>query len=724
MARMKSTQMNARSLSRGLALALALACGWAQAAALKNMSYTPLAGGEGELVLTLDEAPPAPTVFATDEPARLVIDLPGTRLETRDRTMSLGAGVGRSLTAVEAGGRTRVVVDLVALAAYDSRVEGNKVIVRLGRPASAAVVGAAAAPVEVQNVDFRRGREGEARISVAMSSDFTNADLKVEGSRIIVDFVGAGVAEGQARRLDVTDFATPVQFMEMTRRGSNARLEILAGSDFEHMAYQAGSNFVVEVKPIAKQTSASRIGEPPTYTGEPATFNFQDIPVRSVLQLIADVSGLNVVVADSVSGNVTLRLINVPWDQALDIILQAKGLDKRRSGSVIWVAPTKEIADREQAIEDARLAIEDRAPLITEQIPLNYALAEEIAKLLTEDTKGNSAGQEQGQNTNTSGFLSQRGRLGFDVRTNTLLVSDIRPRIEALRELVAILDRPVPQVQIEARVVTASENTSRELGARFGLSGAVEDSDGNLLATSGGASALDQMVNVALINRLVEFRPSGLPVAAPSEQRGGALASPSLADRLNVNLPVSPGAPRFGFAVLGADYLLDLELQALETEGRVEIVTTPRVITSSQRQAEVIQGSRVPYTRQSQTDSGVTATTEFIDAGLNLKVTPTISPDGRVFLQIEVKDNSLAGFSPEGAPIINLRETNTSVLIDNGQTVVLGGISTEERSDTVRKTPGLGSVPVVGNLFKSRSRSNSRTELLIFVTPRVLQPGS
>jgi type IV pilus assembly protein PilQ len=616
-----------------------------------------------------------------------------------------------------------VVVDLVAMAAYDSRVEGNTVVVRLGRPASTAVAGVAAAPIEVQNVDFRRGREGGAKISVAFSKDFANADLKVEGSRIIVDFVGAGLAEGQARRLDVTDFATPVQFMEVTRRGANARLEILAGSDFEHMAYQSGSNFVVEVKPVEKRTTASRIGELPTYTGQPATFNFQDIPVRSVLQLIADVSQLNVVVADSVSGNVTLRLINVPWDQALDIILQAKGLDKRRSGSVIWVAPTKEIADREQAIEDARLAIEERAPLITEQIPLNYALAEEVAKLLTEDTKGNGSQSVQGQ-VNNSGFLSQRGRLGFDVRTNTLLVSDIRSRIEALRELVAILDRPVPQVQIEARVVTASENTSRELGARFGLSGAVEDSDGNLLATSGSNAALDQMVNVALINRLIEYRPSGLPVAAPSEQRGGGLSSPTLADRLNVNLPASANAPRFGFAVLGADYLLDLELQALETEGRVEIVTRPQVITSSQRPANVVQGSRVPYTRQVISDGGSTTVTEFIEAGLRLGVTPTISPDGRVFLQIQVQDNSLAGFSPDGAPIINLRETNTSVLIDNGQTVVLGGISTEERADTIRKTPGLGSVPVLGNLFKSRSRTNSKNELLIFVTPRVLQPGS
>lgn len=714
-------QINARSLSRGLGFTLFVACTMADAAALKNIGYTPLAGGEGELVLTLDEAPPAPTVFATDEPARLVVDLPGTRLEARERSMALGAGVGRSVTAVEAGGRTRVVVDLVSMAAYDSRVEGNKVILRLGRPASTAVVGAAAAPIEVQNVDFRRGRDGEAKISVALSKDFSNADLKVEGSRIIVDFVGAGLAEGQARRLDVTDFATPVQFMEMTRRGANARLEILAGSDFEHMAYQAGSNFVVEVKPVEKQTTASRIGEPPTYTGQPATFNFQDIPVRSVLQLIADVSQLNVVVADSVSGNVTLRLINVPWDQALDIILQAKGLDKRRSGSVIWVAPTKEIAEREQAIEDARLAIEDRAPLITEQIPLNYALAEEVATLLTEDTKGAQSGGQQ--DNASSGFLSQRGRLGFDVRTNTLLVVDIRSRIESLRELISILDRPVPQVQIEARVVTASESTSRELGARFGLSGAVEDSDGNLLATSGSNTALDQMINVALINRLLEFRPTGLPVASPSPARGGGLLSPTLADRLNVNLPASAGAPRFGFSVLAADYLLDLELQALETEGRVEIVNTPRVITSSQRQAEVIQGSRIPYNRQNVTETGVTTVTEFIDAGLNLKVTPTISPDGRVYLQIEVKDNSLAGFQG-GAPVINLRETKTSVLIDNGQTVVLGGISTEERSDSIRKTPGLGSVPVLGNLFKSRNRTNSKNELLIFVTPRVLQPGS
>jgi type IV pilus assembly protein PilQ len=443
------------------------------------------------------------------------------------------------------------------------------------------------------------------------------------------------------------------------------------------------------------------------------------------------VSELNVVVADSVSGNVTLRLVNVPWDQALDIILQAKGLDKRRRGNVIWIAQTAEIAAREQALEDARIALEDRAPLVSEYIAINYGSAKEIAELMTSDAlrsmTGGQAGGANQQAQQNSGFLSNRGSVTFDERTNTLLINDTAEKITEIRELIRLLDRPVDQVLIESRIVIADESFGRELGAKFGLSGAYEDGDGNVISTGGSTSATDNMLNEALANRRAG-RNSGLPVGVPNQPGGGILV-PSLDQRLNVNLPVVSPAGSFALAVLGQDYLLDLELSALSQEGKGEVISSPRVITSNQREAVIRQGDEVGYVTISPDQGGgiPIPNVQFKDVLLELKVTPTITQDQRVFLTMNVKKDEIAGFvdtSIGQVPQITKREINTAVLVENGQTVVLGGVYEFRSRKDLSKVPFLGDLPAVGLLFRNTSSSSDKAELLIFVTPKILDQGN
>jgi type IV pilus assembly protein PilQ len=508
-------------------------------------------------------------------------------------------------------------------------------------------------------------------------------------------------------------------------------MEIATTGAVDHMAYQTGTDYVVEITEVKKEEDERRkLGEPPEYTGTPLTFNFQDIPVRSVLQLIADVSQLNIVVADSVQGSVTTRLENVPWDQALDIVLQAKGLDKRRQGGVIWVAPTEEIAAREQALEDARIAIEDRQPLISEYIAINYGNAKDIVALLTEDAKkstaasasgGGGAGKEKTQQA--GGFLSQRGSVTYDQRTNTLLVNDIKPKIDEIKNLIALLDRPVDQVLIESRIVIATETFARELGARFGVSGAMEDGSGNLTGFSGTSQGSDRIINQALSNRLAG-RSTGFPVGLPAIEPGGGVLVPQLADRLNVNLPVTDAAGSIGWAVLGANYILDLELSALESEGRGEVVANPRVITANQREALISQGQEVGYTVTTQTPTGITTTIAFKKVVMELKTTPTITQDDRIFLTVALKKEEVAGFTVtqfDRIPQIETRELTTAVLVENGQTVVLGGVYEFKSRDDLTKVPFLADIPGLGNLFKKRSKSSQKAELLIFVTPKILR---
>ena len=464
---------------------------------LEDIAYTALPGGKVEVTLKFTGPAIAPQVFSTESPPSIALDFSDTRNAFSKRRLDVGAGAVSAVSAIEAAGRTRVVADLFRMAGYDTRVNGNNVVLSInnGIVGSSTIAASAAKSdptkavgaghdVELSNVDFRRGKNGEGRVVVSFNGPGASANLRREGNNIVLDLLNVKLAPSQAQHLDVLDFATPVQSIDTRVRGSGVHMEIVAKQPFEQLAYQSGNEYVVEVSSKKEDKPQGKNAEP-VYNGSRVTFNFQDIPTRSVLQLIADVSDLNIVVSDSVQGNVTLRLINVPWDQALDIVLQAKGLDKRRRGNVIWVAPQKEIADREEAIADARMKMEDKDELITDYIPVSYGKAKDIAALLTKDTQTNSAGGQAAAGSSAQrGFLSTRGSVTFDDRTNTLLISDIPSKIQEIRQLIAVLDRPVQQVLIESRIVIATDSFARELGVKFGISGARTDRNGNVVASA------------------------------------------------------------------------------------------------------------------------------------------------------------------------------------------------------------------------------------------------
>lgn len=705
---------------------------------LDDISYTAMPGGKVEVTLKFATPVVAPHAFSTESPPSIALDFPDTRNAFAKRHVDISAGATSGVSAIEAAGRTRVVVDLFRVAGYDTRVNGNNVVLTvnnglIGATSLATSVGktdptkavSAAQGVEISNVDFRRGKNGEGRVVVSFSGPGAAVNLKREGTHILLDLLNVKLPPSQAQHLDVLDFATPVQSIDTRPRNNGVHMDIVAKQPFEQLAYQTGNEYVIEVSQKKEDSKLKGKNAEPTYSGSRVTFNFQDIPTRSVLQLIADVSDLNIVVSDSVQGNVTLRLINVPWDQALDIVLQAKGLDKRKRGNVIWVAPQKEISDREEAIADARLKMEDKEALVTDYIPISYGNAKDVAALLTKEAQTSQTGGQQSGQQQQRGFLSSRGSVSFDERTNTLLVSDIPSKIEEIRQLIAVLDRPVQQVLIESRIVIATDSFARELGVKFGVSGGYQDSNGNVASTAGTAAATDAMSNVVLNNRF-NGPGRGLPNTARGSIPGG-IATPTLPQRLNVNMPATNPAGSFGLAILGADYLLDLELSAAQTEGRSEVISSPRVITANQREADIKQGQEVGYVTFQNSGGGGgsgTATVQFKEAVLELKVTPTITADDRVVLRLNVKKDAIAGFvdNPGGGrvPTLDKREISTEVLVDNGQTVVLGGVYEVSKSDVIRKVPLLGDMPILGNLFKNKARNDTKAELLIFVTPRIL----
>ncbi len=650
---------------------------------------------------------PEPLTFTIDQPARLSVDLPNVGLSLDSRRIDVNSGGVDTIVVAEAGGRTRVVFNLDALVPYSTRVEGDSVVVLLGSAAAASPAAApaqaaramapASGPRSIGGIDFRRSVDGAGRVVVKLSDARTPASLKQEGNRIIVDFTGAVLPEDMMKRYDVTDFATPVTSVDATRAGNGARVVVTATGDFEQLAYQTDDTYVVEVKQRPKRalvTEAEKV-----YKGERLTLNFQDIEVRAVLQLLADTSGQNIVVSDTVKGRVTLRLQNVPWDQALDIVLRTKGLDMRTKDNVILVAPQAEIASREKAELAAQQEIQELAPLRTEFLQVNYAKASSIAGLLKSGGGGS--------------LLSSRGTVSIDERTNTLLVQDTAERLEKIRAMVATLDIPVRQVLIESRIVIVSDDFSRDLGVRAGFT-RVSDDVGDLFAVSGSAQSTDTIMGSALDNLANTGQP--FPVEVPFGNF----------DRYNVNMPVSNPAGRIALAILDFDdFLIDLELSAAQAEGKGEIVSSPRVITANQREAVIEQGVEIPY--QESASSGAT-TTQFKKAVLSLKVTPQITPDDRVILDLEVNKDSVGELVPSATggfvPSIDTRSIITQVLVNDGQTVVLGGIMETERREGSRKVPLLGDVPGLGWLFKSTTRTNNRDELLIFVTPKILREGS
>jgi type IV pilus assembly protein PilQ len=715
-----------RHASRYILMGLLIAgITWANAAmaagtTLKNVSYEALPGGAVALHMDFGSGPvPQPKIFTTGNPPRIAIDFADTA-DAAPRHLDIGKGSTSGVSSVEAGGRTRVVVELMRESTYRSHVEGNSLVLTVSNGTNDQGTSTAATndPSKVlpssmdgpaiSNIDFRRGPNGEGRVLISFSGGGANAQMTHKGDKVLVSIDHANLPPNLAQRLDTLDFATPVQSI-VTRAapGGGVRMEITVKGSVDASAYQTAEQYVVEVSPKkvdAKTAKLDKLGQPPSYTGSRVTFNFQDIPVRSALQLIADVSKLNLVASDSVGGSVTLRLDNVPWDQALDVILRAKSLDKRRNGNVIWVAPQAELAKYEQDLADAKLKAQDTADLVTDYVPISYGKAKDIAKLLTTGSMQANSGGGGGASSanNARGFLSVRGSVSYDDRTNTLLLNDTPEKIKQLRDLIAVLDKPVQQVLIESRIVIATDDFTRDLGAKFGISGHQNN-------TGGAGSNLGGGGNIISI--------------------GGTDNGAGTASGLNVSMPVQPPASgSIGLAILGANYAVDLELSAAQTEGRGEVISSPRVITANQQQAVIRQGQEIGYvTYQNSSGSGAgtgTATVQFKDAVLELKVTPTITADNRVYLAINVKKDALNKYitvpGSGQVPIIDTRELNTSVLVDNGQTVVLGGIYEVNKTNSVSKVPGLGDIPGIGMLFRSTSRNDSKAELLIFVTPRIL----
>ncbi len=672
---------------------------------LQSVEVTTLDSDRVRLTLTLSEPAPEPVVFTIDKPARLALDLPDTALGVTDRYGKINIGNVRGYAVASAKDRTRLVVDLTQSVDNHVQVDGNKVILILdaGSAVSAAATEAqsvkpagpaATTTPTIGNIDFRRGENGEGRIIVTLSDPHTPVDVQEEGGKVIATIKGAALPDRLGRRLDVLDFATPVKYIDAFRDGSNAKIVVtpISTGDFEQVAYQTGDAFTLELQPLTQaQVDAKKRAEP-TYTGERISLSFQNVEVRALLQIIADVAGSNMVVSDSVQGTLAMRLQNVPWDQALDIILRTKGLGMRREGNVMLVAPMEELAQRDKVAAEADKQQVQLSPLHSEIIQVNYAKASDIAALL-----------KSGDNS----ILSERGRATVDERTNTLLMLETRDKLTDIRALIQRLDVPVRQVLIESRIVIAKDNTDSSIGAVLGLTTFSQAKNGNLISTSGSAAGLGGM-NSTYANS------GGTSITVPTND-------------FNVNLPAAPGTGTAGSiaaSILGKNFLVDLELSALQSEGSGEVISSPRVITANSKQASIKQGVEIPY--QQASSSGAT-TVSFKDAVLELDVTPQITPDQRIIMDLTVHDDSVGVNVPTGQggsiPSIDTREVKTQVLVDNGQTVVLGGIYQRTVNDIVTKIPLLGDIPIVGYLFRNVSHQNDKTELLVFITPKLLTEG-
>lgn len=686
---------------------------------LQDISYSALSGNKLQIVLTTAQPAAEPLSFTTDNPARIALDLADTQSALSSKNIAVGVGMVRSISAVEAGDRTRVVVNLVDSAPHSIQTSGNQVIVTVGAegPSTPAVAAApapvasapapapvrASAPAEsrsfaapssrsrdLRSVDFRRGDRGAGRVVLKLPSSNTVVDTRLEGGNIVVDVKGTGVSPELAKIYDVGDFGTPVKNMTVRRSGQNTQIVIKASGNYDHVAYQADDTYTVEFRPLTAAEQEKQQLQKRVYAGERLSLNFQDIEVRSVLQLLADFTGKNMVVSDTVSGRITLRLKNVPWDQALDIILKTKGLSMRENDSVILVAPTEEIAAREKLELESTRQVEDLTPLRSDLIRMNFAKAADIAALLK---------------ATENKLLSSRGNVTVDERTNTLLVQDIPSKLEEVRELVQRLDIPMKQVMIESRVVIANNDFTRDLGVRFGLTKQGTAGDSNYIV--GGTSPDNTFRNPGVVGGV----------------DGEGVTSSDLLSGLLVNLPKVTGAGRGGslgmlIGTVGS-YLVGLELTAMQQEGKGELISMPKVITADQSKAVIKQGIEVPY--QSATSSGATSVS-FKEAVLKLEVTPQITPDDRIVMDLTItKDRPDFTRQVLGTPPLEKREIQTNVLVSNGETVVLGGILEDEKSQNQEKIPVLGDMPFVGFLFKQELNKNLSNELLFFITPRILK---
>lgn len=674
----------------------------AEAAPVLNaISHKATTGEEVELRFELSEPVANPTSFTIDNPARIAIDLPQTRVGAIDKVTRIDTGIVRDVRSVEAGGKTRLVVDLLRLSPYTLKAVDSSLVLTFSKAAMAGATTTAKTTKRrisekaINSVDFRRGVQGQGQLFISLSDPSTAIDIDDSLGKITLALVGTRVPENLERRLDVIDFATPITTIDAVNTATGSRITLSTQGLYQYMAYQAGDTYTVEVRPVTKEEAEAKKEK---YTGEKLSLNFQNIEVRAVLQLLADFTGLNIVASDSVQGNITLRLKNVPWDQAMDIVLKTRGLGMRKNGDVIMVAPNAELAALEKQELESKKQIEDVAPLRTRFYAINYAKAADIAKLLKGDKNS---------------ILTARGSVTIDTRTNTLMVLETDEKLAELEGLIKKLDIPIRQVLIESRIVIASDSYGKEIGARVGFSDVSTNppgstNNGGALATAGSLSGTNTTAQAVIANGNV------IPAQANTTLSSG------INDRLNTNFPATGNAARIAFAILGADYLVDLELSALQREGKGEVLSNPRVVTSNQKEAKIEQGVEVPY--QSVAAAGATPTTSFKKAVLSMSVTPQITPDDRIIMDLKVTKDSV-GQIINGTPSINKREIETQVLVNNGDTVVLGGIYEQDRAQGEEKVPLLGDIPLLGVLFRHKSTTESQSELLIFVSPKIIKEG-
>ncbi|MBW0149396.1 type IV pilus secretin PilQ [Marinobacter arenosus] len=671
-------------------IAFGLLSGLANAVTLEDVSFSSLPGDRLEVTLAFDGQPPEPTGYTIERPARIAVDLRDTASGLDSRSIPLGSGNAQSMTVVETKDRTRLIFNLVELVPYDTVRSGNSLVLTIGGEGSVQQMvqssGAASSqpsrasrPNTLAGVDFRRGKDGEGRVVVDLGSESTPVDLSEFGGKIRLTMSGVSVPENLRRRLDVTDFATPVNRIDTYVQDGNAVVEIRPEGNYDYIAYQSGSQFTVSVEKLTEQEAEARREEKFPYTGDKLSLNFQDIEVRSVLQLIADFTGLNLVASDTVGGSITLRLQNVPWDQALDLILKTKGLDKRQIGNVLLVAPADEIAAREKLELETTKQIAELAPVRLDIIQVNYAKAGDVVALIEADKE----------------LISDRGFVSSDVRTNTISVRETTEKLEEIRRLVSTWDVPVRQVSIEARIVRAQTNVAENLGIRWG-GAAYNVSGDNVFSVGGSQGAVEEARQAAAGNNNTITFP-------------GALA---------VDLGVTgEGASSFAIGWGSDDFLVDLELSALESDGQAEVVSQPRVVTADRQTASIKSGEEIPY--QEASSSGATSVS-FKEAVLSLEVTPQITPDDKIIMDLVVNQDS-RGEVTAGIPSINTNEVTTQVLVGNGETVVLGGIFQSEVATQTTKTPFLGDIPYLGRLFKRTEHIDERSELLIFITPKIIK---
>jgi type IV pilus assembly protein PilQ len=701
---------------------------------LENVTVSRASSGRVVVRFQL-KSPPAnpPASFSIASPPRIALDFMDTTNNLGATQRPVDEAALRSLNVIQANNRTRVVFNLNKPQSFETAVEGNTVVVTLNdqetiRPGQDTVqrfAEAKASDVQhaLRDVDFRRGRNGEGRLVVDLSDSSTGIDIRQQGKTLVVDFLKTSVPRNLERRIDVADFGTPVVTVDTFAQGPNARMVIEPKGLWEHSAYQTDNRFILEIKPILEDPNKLVQGSRGGYKGEKLSLNFQNVEVRAVLQVIADFTGLNIITSDTVQGSLTLRLKDIPWDQALDIILQTKGLDMRKNGNVVLIAPREELALKEKQQLENAIQIGELEPLISESFQLNYIRAQDILNLITSNRQ-QQFGAGAGQTATTGGqgsIISKRGVAIIDPRSNILFVTDTASRLEEVRKIIRQIDTPIRQVQIEARIVIAGDRFSQQLGVRFGQQTGFTFLNKRYSAGSGGSLSTQPVVHTEGDKITRDTR-----TQTPFELASGlATAGYSDSPQLNVNLPVPNAAGQLALTLinLGSGNLINLELSALEADARGKVVSSPRVVTGDNQKAHIEQGTEIPYVTPGSANSP--ATVQFKKAVLRLDVTPQITADGRVHMVVEVRKDTVGQYVQLGGgfsvPSIDTKNVTTQILVNNGDTAVIGGIYEETIRNDVTQVPWLGNIPILGYLFKQTGNSSEKAELLIFLTPRIIK---